>query len=106
MTDQQAYRRYAAEAERELGTITVMQGDAARTTIAAAGVWATLALAAAQDRVQPASRPAALPKRVRDGDGDEWVLTDAGDYDSPTTGQEGYPLETIARDFRGYTEIP
>lgn len=115
MTDQDAYRRYTAKAENELETIAVMSGDGAANTIAAARVWATLALAAAQERVQPATRPLNDDDpqpyidgilTVKDGEGDRWYLKAnglyamAGDFTGTAT------LEAIARMYNGYTEVP
>lgn len=59
MTDQDAYRRYTTEAESRFTMIENTElTDAQALVQAAIGQgWATLALAAAQERVQPADRP-------------------------------------------------
>lgn len=59
MADQEAYRRYTANAEALLKEASAGTQNAvtAAATIDSAGVWAMLALAAAQDRVMPAERP-------------------------------------------------
>lgn len=59
MTDQDAYRRYTIEAESRFTMIENTElTDAQALVQAAIGQgWATLALAAAQERVQPAERP-------------------------------------------------
>lgn len=110
MTDQDAYRRYTAAAEICLSQIEQLdtgQADVALAYAGAARAWATLALAAAQDRVIPADRPATgyLPNRVKDGDGDLWTLDkDAGWYTSASS-PDPHTLEHIARDYNGYTEV-
>lgn len=58
MTDQDAYRRYTAEAEAVLTKAAGNMGSQERFSLVALGnAWAQLALAAAQDRVMPADRP-------------------------------------------------
>lgn len=62
MTDQAAYRRYTAEAERLMeaaGEYSAHDGEKV-ALVQRATVWAALALAAAQERVQPANRPTEL----------------------------------------------
>lgn len=123
MADQEAYRRYTAEAERLMATAgeySAHDGEKV-ALVQRATVWAALALAAAQDRVQPANRPLNdgvpissppgpvnrwLPNKIKDGDGDTWTLNkDTGTYETHGVG-EPHTLEAIARDYRGYTEVP
>lgn len=113
MADQEAYRRYTAEAERLMaaaGEYSAHDGEKV-ALVQRATVWAALALAAAQDRVQPANRPLndgpiSLPNKVKDGDGDTWTLNKyTGTYETYATG-EPHTLEAIARDYNGYTEVP
>lgn len=115
MTDQDAYRRYTAEAEAVLTKAAGNMGPQERFSLVALGnAWAQLALAAAQDRVLPAERPAAAetdqPHRVRDGEGDEWVRQEHGRYllafDRAHPGTTPLDLESIAARYGGYTEIP
>lgn len=121
MTDQDAYRRYTDNAESLLAELAA--GDLSALTAMALGssaqTWATLALAAAQERVQPAGRPVDdtdvyapldLPRKVKDGEGDTWDLRyDDGLYwltiGAESIQREGYTLEQIARDYGGYTEV-
>lgn len=141
MTDQDAYRRYTAEAERlaELAKIPmyvtaprdITEAEAhdlaeklsergfpklafipntvqvSPNTIQLAQVYATLALAAAQERVQPANRPTEGPTVVKDGEGDIWHRTPSGTY-SATGGSDltdNFTLDQIAKAFGGYTEV-
>src|SRR4051812_46126463 len=77
-----------------------------------ATVWAALALAAAQDRVQPAGRPTGEgtmpPGQVRDGDGDLWTIAEDGRYRIgdviQPTGER--TLQEISALFGGYTAVP
>lgn len=81
MTDQAAYRRYTAEAEKALTTAGQNMSAQDRLSWTRLGnAWATLALAAAQERVQPADRPLPSPPVLIDRDGDRWLLDDEGRY--------------------------
>lgn len=74
--------------------------------VAAAGVWATLALAAAQDRVIPTNRPInGKPETIRDGEGDTWHLKSNGLYAMSGNTKGETSLETIAAAYNGYTEV-
>lgn len=111
MTDQDAYRRYTTAAELCLAQIEQFDTDRCDAAMAYAGaaqVWAMLALAAAQDRVQPAGRPTddlGRPRRVRDGQGDMWDCSDDGLYTSPSSPGEALTLSGLANRYNGYTEV-
>lgn len=112
MTDQDAYRRYTTEAESRFTMIENTElTDAQALVQAAIGQgWATLALAAAQERVQPAGRPTGslkLPGQIRDGEGDLWTIAEDGRYN---VGDRIYPtgvaeLSDIGHIHGGYTEV-
>lgn len=109
MTDQAAYRRYTAEAERLMeaaGEYSAHDGEKV-ALVQRATVWAALALAAAQERVQPADRPTGpLPLKIRDGEGDIWTRTDEGLYAMGSLPEHPHwTLEKIAAQFNGYTEV-
>lgn len=152
MTDQDAYRRYTAEAEKliELARTPLivtaperatqqeiddaaarMKATTGRSDIAVlpinvdrlidtAGVWATLALAAAQERVQPANRPTdgpisppagpinrLLPDKIEDGEGDPWTLDpDNGLYALGGDSKGSAALDEIASAHGGYRVVP
>lgn len=150
MTDQEAYRRYTAAAEKHLANACVPQlhivfpdpltdaeqravldrvteqgYDPAQVVISggpsvedmslpllAAQVCAMLALAAAQDRVQPADRPIGdtpQPRHVTDGEGDPWDRHADGLYYLRSARHDiqpvGYTLAMIAKAHDGYTEV-
>lgn len=108
MTDQAAYRRYTAEAERLMeaaGEYSAHDGEKV-ALVQRATVWAALALAAAQERVQPADRPTDQPARVKDGEGDVWFydpFTDLYAVGEDTKGSA--TLAEIASRHGGYTEV-
>lgn len=108
MADQDAYRRYTANAEKLLAEVHE-GGQTPATAIAcvqSAGVWATLALAAAQDRVIPTNRPiTGQPETVRDGEGDTWHLKSNGLYAMSGNTKGETSLETIGAAYNGYTEV-
>lgn len=114
MADQEAYRRYTANAEALLAELQA--GGASPLTAAAlqaaSQVWATLALAAAQDRVIPADRPIGdtpQPRHVTDGEGDPWDRHADGLYYLRSARHDiqpvGYTLAMIAKAHDGYTEV-
>lgn len=113
MTDQDAYRRYTTEAEKAL---TRAAGDMSTqerfSRVALGNAWATLALAAAQERVQPADRPTDdQPARVKDSEGDIWYRWTNGQYAMEPEQAVGVygptflTLEEVARANGGYTEV-
>lgn len=116
MTDQDAYRRYTAEAESRFTMVDNTElTDAQALVQAAIGQgWATLALAAAQERVQPANRPTDDDPQpyidgiltVKDGEGDRWYLKANGLYAMAGDTLGTATLEVIARMYNGYTEVP
>lgn len=111
MTDQEAYRRYTAKAEELLTEAETAANGLTPEQVTAygrlAGAWATLALAAAQERVVPRNRPLnGNPETVRDGEGDLWTYQEEdGKYTTPGSLGERATLAEIARKYGGYTEV-
>lgn len=97
------------EIQHELPEPTVTHLGGTDPYIAAAAVYATLALAAAQERVQPADRPTdrtESPAQVRDGEGDLWNWQPGGLYAMASLPEHPHwTLEKIAAQFNGYTEV-
>lgn len=100
MTDQAAYRRYTAEAETALTRAGQNMSAQDRLSWTRLGnAWATLALAAAQERVQPADRPTDdKPRAVKDNDGDVWSLVDDDTYRCAIS-DDKFGLEELGRRF-------
>lgn len=122
---QQEIDEAAERAKERFGRsdIVVLPADTSTNVdrlIETAGVWATLALAAAQERVQPAGRPLndgpitppagpinrVQPDTVKDGEGDLWYLKANGLYAMAGETPGTTALEGIARMYNGYTEVP
>lgn len=95
VTDQEAYRRYTAKTEELLAESEGkgLSPDQVTAYGLVAGAWATLALAAAQERVQPAERPI-------EGNGLEvgFIVVD-NEMVKPT--DAAYEHQVVMRDDRG-----